>query len=347
MKNFKINKNKAYRLAKELGIKVSFNFQNNRRKTMTISCFKPSNNDVKIEVLEKCIPEIFIHPDALTKMQLYVEECDDEIGWLGIALKEKNAIHITDVLLFEQEVNSTTTEITPEGLAEFGETLLKQKNGMEIWNNIKVWGHSHVNMSTSPSGQDNSQMETFSKNGHDWFIRIIANKKGDLRVDLYEYNLGIIYNNLPWSACMSKEEIEIEKQINKLYEQLEEFQEKRINKYKGSIKSEMLLKIKKKSYQQWNGYGGYYNQYQNIQDEKKNQFSTKENSNREHITSGEDVLKWFSQEELIDIGECENIYDAKEVLLLYGYGYHEFTYDEILIILDKAKEVAKNYYFFD
>ena len=160
--------------------------------------FKKSSTKLSVEVLEKCAPVIIIEKNALAKMKVYIDECADEIGWLGTATKEEGFYHITDVFLFEQEVHSTTTEITPEGLGDFGEKLLQQENGMEIWNSMKVWGHSHVNMSVSPSGQDNSQMEVFADNGHDFSIRIIGNKKGDMAVDLYDYETGVIYKNIMW-----------------------------------------------------------------------------------------------------------------------------------------------------
>src|SRR5690606_11009605 len=108
------------------------------------------------------------------KMFIYVDECNDEIGWLGTAKimegNEHNIVFIDDVFLFDQEVHATTTEITPEGLTEFANELIEMGDkGIEIWNNIKVWGHSHVNLGVSPSGQDDKQMKTFRDGGHDWF----------------------------------------------------------------------------------------------------------------------------------------------------------------------------------
>ena len=45
-------------------------------------------------------------------------------------------------------------------------------------------------MSPSPSGQDDSQMDYF-KDGNDWFIRLITNKKGDMNITIYDYANGI------------------------------------------------------------------------------------------------------------------------------------------------------------
>ena len=67
----------------------------------------------------------------------------DEVGWLGTVYynSEHNYYFVSDVFLFDQEVHGTTTEITPEGLADFATELLQREDGMEIWNNMKLWGH--------------------------------------------------------------------------------------------------------------------------------------------------------------------------------------------------------------
>ena len=248
-----------------------------------IVLFKKRDNSTTVKVLEKCVPSVIINPDALTKMYIYTDECDDEIAWLGTAYRdtENNIIYINDVFLFDQEIASTTVDVSSEDLSTFGEKLLQQKDGIEIWNNLKVWGHSHVNMGTSPSKTDEEQMETFSEGGHDWFIRIITNKKDDLRVDLFYYDQGIIYNDIPWQAHLTKKEKEIEEKINKLYKELEEFQEQRFNKFTNDIEQEIQLKVKKKSqttynnayYNNWFNHQGYQHQQQHFpqQQEKKNQ----------------------------------------------------------------------------
>lgn len=304
-----------------------------------------------IEILEKCIPQIVILPDAYVKMQLYTEECENEIGWLGTAYKkrdkEKTIYYIEDTFLFEQEVHITTTEITPESLCEFGEALFKKEDGMKIWNNIKVWGHSHVNMSVSPSGQDNSQMETFIESGHNWFIRIITNKKNDMRIDLYDYELGAIFNNLPWTVAMSKEEEKIEEQINELYQKLKTLQEDRIKKYRGPIKSEILLKVKNKVHYypqyQYQYFGKYLNNDSLETNEKKNHSTHVISNHKNKITCINDVYETLPLLELMDIGECHNLMEVIEVLKLYGDD--DFTHEELLLIWTASQEIVKATYF--
>lgn len=163
-------------------------------------------------------PEVYIEPLALNKMQLFVTHCDDEIGWLGVCIKttEKGVptYTIKDVLLFEQEVNGATCEIDESCMAKFAEELLMHEDGVEMYNNIRVWGHSHVNMEVSPSSQDETQFDKLIEGSDDYFIRIIANKKGDLKLDLHDKSLGITFNNVAWKEVYDKSsEFEVLREI--------------------------------------------------------------------------------------------------------------------------------------
>ena len=246
------------------------------------------------KVIKGYEPKVFIEIKALNKMNEYIRQSNDEIGWLGTATKKNNNYTIHDVFLFEQEVHSTTTEITVEGLNNFSMEILKEHDGINIWNNMKLWGHSHVNMSTSPSGQDDKQMEIFTQNANDFFIRIIGNKKGSMKIDIWDYDKGIIYENLEYSINFGSEQISIDmlkKEIRNLQNIIEE--KTKIKKEDVDfISKEIKAKVKKKANtftnnwnKNWNGnswknnnkntydsydycYGSYwYNDYDEIQEE--------------------------------------------------------------------------------
>ena len=130
--------------------------------------------------------ELYILPLARQKMEMYCDLSEGEIGWLAYVEQfDKQGFLITDCALLKQEVHSTTTEITAEGLLEFWNNTAPEQQSK-----IKLWGHSHVNMSPSPSGQDDSQMEYF-KDGNPWFIRLITNKKREYHIDIYDYEHGL------------------------------------------------------------------------------------------------------------------------------------------------------------
>ena len=262
---------------------------------------------MNVKLMDRFAPKISINLNAMNKMKEYVRQSDLEIGWLGTSRRVGNVFYIDDVFLFRQEVHATTTEITTEGLNEFAMDLLYEENGVEIWNNMKVWGHSHVNMPTSPSGQDDKQIEVFAENAEDFFIRIIANKSGDFRIDLYDFTTGVIYEKLPYEISYGADTEIIESLYRKIAE-IEEMICTRIDPNEeliNSIKLEIGDKVTKKTYNvnknnvttcsnwwsdytDYNGYGNY--------SKKNEKTSVKEEENK--------VLEIFDSLEPEDIFEC-------------------------------------------
>lgn len=173
----------------------------------------------RLEILQHRIPKVVMDLEAYKKMRYIVELSNKEIGWLGLVEKQQgNILRIKDVYLFRQQVGATTCEITPEGIEEVVIDLLQSENGDELIENLKLWGHSHVNMATSPSAQDVRQLNSFEQNGNEWFLGVIVNKSGDFNFTYADYVTGIKVNNLSWTVdipgfndnCM---ELEIKNEI--------------------------------------------------------------------------------------------------------------------------------------
>ena len=152
----------------------------------------------KIELIS-CLPRILISRSAYNKMWHLVDIADKEVSWLGTCRRIEQDFLIEEVFLFKQEVAATTCEISADGLAEVANELLTSRpDGIEICNRLCFWGHSHVNMGTSPSGQDESQMENFSESGHPFFIRGILNKQGRMEFTIFLYASGIKIVDPEW-----------------------------------------------------------------------------------------------------------------------------------------------------
>lgn len=154
-------------------------------------------NTIKINSSISVVVEL----EAYKKMKCYIDLCNKEVGWLGTAYKYGNEIRITDVFLFDQEVHATTCELTPAGIADFVTNLymsMESDEAMEISNNLTCWGHSHVNMGVSPSGQDDIQLRSFASSGHEWFLRVIGNKRGEFEYTYIDYNNGIEIRDVDW-----------------------------------------------------------------------------------------------------------------------------------------------------
>lgn len=236
-----------------------------------------TNADTKIQIIFDA-PKVYITTNAYAKMAHIVDMVDKEVGWLGTAewVKQSDMLVIDDIFLFHQEVNLSTCEITPEGLAEFAEELLQKDNGIDIWNNIKVWGHSHVNMSVSPSSQDDSQMKVFA-NHNDWFLRIIANKSGELKVDLFDYQANISYIDLKWDILIPE-----------------------LFSTKEFIENEIKKKVKEKKY--------------NYTRSQYNTYIPPSTKNTSYTVSYFDVETLFTDDEIIEIAECNNEENGIEMI---------------------------------
>jgi len=159
--------------------------------------FSQHNFGSKIEIISG-IPKIIISKVAYNKMWHYVDLANQEVSWLGTVVQQDNDYMIQDVFLLKQEVSGCQTVITENGLADFGEGILKLQNGVELYNNIRFWGHSHVHMGTGPSGQDDEQMVLFENSEHPFFIRGILNKCGRMEFTIYFYSSGIKISDAEW-----------------------------------------------------------------------------------------------------------------------------------------------------
>jgi hypothetical protein len=157
--------------------------------------FRP--HDFKTKVLGA--PTITIDQGAYDDMWHLVDEVKLEVGWLGV-VEQKSFLefHIKEIFLIEQDVSAAMTELDETGLAKLYERLLDQPNGVDKVNALRFWGHSHVNMETSPSGQDETQMDLFKKNECNWFIRGIFNKHGKAQFDVFYFDLGISFRDVEW-----------------------------------------------------------------------------------------------------------------------------------------------------
>lgn len=290
-------------------------------------------------------PYFGISSNALIQMKTYVQKCSDEIGWFFIVKKdtqEKNLYYINECYLFDQEVHATTTEVNGENLSKFAEEIMQLPNWEEIWNNLKGWGHSHVNMGVTPSGQDDSQMEFFANSQFDFFVRIIANKSGELKVDLYDYVNGIKFIDVPWVEYPSEDEIEIVKEIRKLQDFINAKRQKKEKEMEEKIGKEITQKVRKlvttPTYSHPNSQyyqGNYHQQAQN--------FGTRGKDNTEDFSKGatgknDSVVVPMTKAERRDKKKEEtkgNISPIEAVKLVMScgsiaIGKEVFTYDELL-----------------
>lgn len=189
-------------------------------------------------------PEININFSALLKMKAYVENCDVEIAWLGLVEydENKNSYTVIDVELIEQEVSSVNADMMEKGLQKYAQSLIAKGEADKL-SKIKCWGHSHVKMGVSPSQIDADTYEQFYKNC-DYFIRIIANKSGDMKIDIIDTIAELQFNNIDWKAIIPTELLEANQELSVITKQYEAAQTK-LNSFVDIKYNEIVNDIKK------------------------------------------------------------------------------------------------------
>lgn len=136
---------------------------------------------------------VFFTKIAWDKMQALVRDFSKEIAWHGLAYRgegDKDEYYITDILVYPQEVTASTVTTDQE---KYQMWLMQQED--DVFNNIRMQGHSHVNFSTSPSGVDNALYDRILDQLDDdmFYIFLIYNKKGDRMYKIYDLAKNILF----------------------------------------------------------------------------------------------------------------------------------------------------------
>lgn len=137
---------------------------------------------------------IYFSEIAWIKMNMIINEFDKEVAWHGVAKRgddaEKDEYYITDILVYPQEVTGATVNTEQE---EYQLWLMSHED--DVFNNIRMQGHSHVNMGTTPSGTDEAfYKKIIDQLGDDMFyIFMIWNKKGEKTIKIYDMAKNMLF----------------------------------------------------------------------------------------------------------------------------------------------------------
>lgn len=127
---------------------------------------------------------------AWYKMQAIIRENDKEVGWHGLVHRDidSDEYYIYDIIIYPQIV--TGVNIDPDQV-EYQNWLVRQ----EHFEDIRMQGHSHVNMGTSPSSVDlNFYSEIISQLKDDMFyIFVIWNKRGEKTIKIYDFAKNVLF----------------------------------------------------------------------------------------------------------------------------------------------------------
>ena len=194
MKKLKLTEAEKNKFLTAIAEKLSKSF-----KTQGIE--KLSIEDLKKEMLtipeNAKLPKIYVTAAAYVKMLELVRQSPIEISWHGLVKRdvETNTYLIYDILIFPQINSATTTTADEEGFAKWQTELIKDMN-FPI-EDLRLHGHSHVNMNVFSSGVDDQYQEDIlhKVEDGDYYIFLIFNKKSEICALLYDYNQNILFES--------------------------------------------------------------------------------------------------------------------------------------------------------
>lgn len=138
---------------------------------------------------------VFFTELAWLKMQTLIREFDKEVAWHGIAKRgedaSKDEYYITDILVYPQEVTGATVSTDQE---KYQMWLMNHDD--EVFNNIRMQGHSHVNMGVTPSSVDTSLYDRILEQLDDdmFYIFMIWNKRKEKTIKIYDLAKNILFD---------------------------------------------------------------------------------------------------------------------------------------------------------
>ena len=310
----------------------------------------------RIMLAPKQAPRVSFDEAAILKMQSFVALADIEVAWLCFVetITPHEEYYVYDCELLKQDATSVTAEIDETALIEFGEKLLNEDRTFD-YNNLRGWGHSHVKMAVNPSGTDDDTFKQLYENC-EYFIRIICNKDGVMRVDFVDTELEYEFDNIDYTWIPNDDCQQFVTTINegnalidKLQKQIEEIEEtnasieeiwnkeyeKLLDKTKEKYKEEVELycKPKYKTYNSYTGYSGY-DSYSGYNYRKKNE---KEEEKEEVEFAIEDILEMITEDDIELIAtSCVSINDVREWFINNGYSIliKDFTHNQLVELFE-------------
>lgn len=136
---------------------------------------------------------IFLSSIAFAKMNALIQQFDSEVAWHGVVHRDEenpSIFHITDILVYPQIVSGSTVNTDQDAY----QTWLYAFDD-DVFGNIRMQGHSHVNMGTSPSGVDTTHQEKILSQirDDDYYIFMIWNKRHEHFVRIFDLKNNTLY----------------------------------------------------------------------------------------------------------------------------------------------------------
>ncbi len=140
---------------------------------------------------------LYFTPTAWIKMTSLVSEFSTEVQWHGLVKRLSECeFEIYDILVPPHTVTAATVTSDPEKYSNW-------INGLddETFSDLRFHGHSHVNMTVSPSVTDTdyrkdviTQLPKPDANNDTFYIFLIINKSHDWSAEIYDLTYNALYS---------------------------------------------------------------------------------------------------------------------------------------------------------
>lgn len=165
---------------------------------------------------------LYFTESAYLKMLTLVREFDKEVAWHGVAKRcegEEDAYIISDILVYPQEVTGSTVNTDQE---KYQTWLMSHDD--DIFNNIRMQGHSHVNMTTSPSSVDTALYDRLLDQLDDtmFYIFLIWNKRGEKTIKIYDLMKNILFETADVTVEVRDDGVGMEKFLREAKEMVQD-----------------------------------------------------------------------------------------------------------------------------
>ena len=137
-------------------------------------------------------PTVYITTPAYVKMMSLIKSSDKELAWYGTVSRVLHNYLIEDIYVYPQTVTSSTVDADEVKHAKW---LMELSD--DTINKLRFQGHSHVNMTASPSGRDTTNWQKFAnilKPG-EFYILCIGNKQGAFYWTIYDTAVNVYFEN--------------------------------------------------------------------------------------------------------------------------------------------------------
>jgi hypothetical protein len=103
-----------------------------------------------------------------------------EVAFFGRCAIEDGIAVVDDILIPPQEVAGAAAEMEVEQLDWLMEQIIQRGDTADQWFGNIFWGHSHVNMGTSPSGTDHDTLKKLAKQSNKGYaLGVVVNQKSE------------------------------------------------------------------------------------------------------------------------------------------------------------------------